>query len=310
MRGRVVVLAVMALTGAALFVTAVTASPRSRADVTAPAWTLAFHGGAASDGRYTLLTGVNLRGAPIILDEQTGERDAVRLRRGCRVLAGSVLLLGHGWLLANCSAARIDLFSLATHRWRSVRVPLACQRADEGCVPADVGVDWIAYDVEEVRQGDVLLFQNIATGQVRSDPTGPHTLPDLDAPTLARSVCAPLRVPPHGSLRLDGGFAVASLTARVVLERCGSSLHLTLTGGQPVSAAPGALLWLLAPTGRLQGITLPGLRRFTLSPPHDAGQVVAIAIGLRHIYLIGEGRDGTPDVWSAPIGTIAAATGT
>jgi hypothetical protein len=161
------------------------------------------------------------------------------------------------------------------------------------CVPSDAGGAWMQYLVSNCPGGEHCSFsyefQSLNGGELRSDPTADHTIADLNSRSLARPLCAPLRVPRAwytftgfglGSLTMDGKFAIAqgtnaNGTPTAYLERCGSSLHELLVKGPYANAAPplawnsGEVLWQSA-TYQLSGVFLPSLRRFKLDLPQHA----------------------------------------
>jgi hypothetical protein len=239
-----------------------------------------------------------------LTDEQTGRRVRVILPAGCRRSPGhNSPVLGDAWLLADCGHRRVDLYSPASGDWRAVTVPQTCRNDKHhggGCVPLAVGTDWIEYDKEQsARLGDRFIFQNIATGAAQRDPTDATTLPDLDSAVLAQRVCAPLRVPRHGTLTFDGRFAVASGATGAFIERCGSRLRLPVPFFN-VATGPGSIVWLPSPTSDVRGVFLPSLRRFTIAPPPGHSYLVDVELSVRHIYVtVATGRGGA-DVWSAP----------
>lgn len=290
---------VLLLTGAAALASS---QPRQGRGIFAPRWRVVSHGGVASDGSYTVLWSSRPGVVGTLIDERSGRRIRVLLRRGCRTPVGSILFLGDSWLLAGCSNTRLDLYSLVGRRWRSVRIASSCQRFNDpagNCTPSAVGTDWIKYDQESYHVGDRFVFQNIASGAVRRDPTNAKTLPDLDSPVLARRICDPLRVPPRGTLALDGRFAVANGPSGIFLEQCGTKLHRLLSAVVDTANAPGSIMWLSGPNGRPHGIFLPSLQRFTVAPPPGAADLVDVELGIRHMYIVGLSRNDTNDVWSA-----------
>jgi len=281
--------------------------PRWVSETVHPRWRIISHNGEETNGSYTLLYG-----APgvvgTLIDERTGRRVRLLLPRICSKANQSLSQLGDSWLLEKCSHSRLDLYSLARRAWRPVRIASSCRHYNggpgSGCTPFAVGTDWIEYDVSSDGLGDRFLFQNIASGTVRRDPTTARTIPDLNSPTLARRVCKPLRVPPtktQARLTVDGRFAVIASPADSFLERCGTGLHLSLTGGLGrVAVSPAAIVWPTGPRGRLRGISLPSLARFTVALPPAAFDIIWVDLTARHIYLDAMTRQNVYDVWSAP----------
>ncbi len=158
--------------------------------------------GVSTNGRYTFLGTDRPGGLGIVLDERTGRRTYPSLPADCLNPRGEPSL-GPTWLLEDCDATHVDLYSLARHTWRSVSLFARCRQllaagTSSNCTPIAIGTDWIQYDADTVQQGDKMVFQAIATGAVRRDPTNATTVPDLNRPNLARHLCAPLRVPAQG----------------------------------------------------------------------------------------------------------------
>lgn len=268
----------------------------------APHYRVVAHHGMATNGPYTVLWSGRRGEVGTFIDEQTGRRRRVTLPAGCRSGGRVSPVLGDSWLLADCGHGRVDLYSPAGHEWRAVTVAPACRNYKSkagGCIPIAVGTDWIEYDKQSIRLGDSFIFQNLATGAVRRDPTNTTTLPDLDSPVLAQRVCPPLRVPPHGTLTFDGRFALAEGAAGTFIEKCGSHLHVAVSS-DTVAAAPDSIVWSVSPTSAPSGVFLPSLRRFTIAPPPGHSFIVDVELGIRHIYITVATGGGGADVWSAP----------
>ncbi len=283
----------------------------------------------------------------ILIDDRTGMRKQL-VRSGCRdTQAGEIV---GPWLVFDCPASPSDqaapeLYSLATGAWRAVSADpsLVGYCSTESCVrPSRAGSTWLQYDVSDCPDGEHCSghsdFQNLATGQLRRDPTGGRTITDLNSPDLARELCDPLRVPnavytyggPHpGSVTMDGRFAIASGTdqngnPRAYLERCGSRRRQLLKKG-PYANAPVAVgwnqstvVWQSAPY-QLSGLFLPSLRPFRVSfPPGTVTPnscwspddcFLQIALTRRTLYLLGGGGQ---EIWSAraPVPPLPRATRT
>lgn len=268
-----------------------------------PHYRVVGHDGAATDGPYTVLWSRRRGEVGAFIDEQTGRRTRVMLPAGCRSDARNPPFLGDSWLLVDCSPGRVELYSPAGDRWLVVTVAPACRNfrsSAGGCVPIDVGTDWIEYDKQSYRSGDRFIFQNIATGAVRRDPTSATTLADLDSPMLARRVCPPLRVPRHGTLTFDGRFAVAEGATGTFIEECGTRLRLPVSS-DAVALAPGLLVWLTTPTRPISGVFLPSLRSFSIVPPPGRPDMIEVDLSLRHIYVDALARSGVHNAWSAPM---------
>ncbi|MGN6870147.1 MAG: hypothetical protein ACTHMY_17295 [Solirubrobacteraceae bacterium] len=194
------------------------------------------------------------------------------------------------------SVRRGELYLPASDEWRAITVAAACRRV---CVPLAVGTDWIEYDKRSRRRGDRFIFQNIATGALLGDPTNATTVADLDSPVLAQPVCPPLRVPRHGTLTLNGRFAVAAGATGTFIEKCGTHLRVPVSS-ENVAAAPGSFVWLTSATRPMSGVLLPSLKRFTVAAPTVHVYLVDVELSSRHIYVTVSTGGGGADVWSAP----------
>ncbi len=197
---------------------------------------------------------------------------------------------------------------------------------------AAVGSHWVSLAggcADTERCAESFSLQSLATGAIVDDPANATTTVDLDAANPARSVCAPVTVPPngqgnpesprtsYGSVSSDGQFQIATSNGGSFLERCGTTLHERLT----YTSYPGcahqrcgppfrshAILWQSKP-GRLSGVFLPSLKRFVISVPatidpraaHEQfvnGNQYAQALTTHALYL------GLSDaVWTMPIPT-------
>jgi hypothetical protein len=304
--------------------TPVRAHARPLVPVLHPRYKVVGHQGVTStpDGRYTLFpTRPSTVGT--VFNERTGRRRVVVLPRSCRAPSTlSNVQLGDNWLAAQCSRSRAALYSLATGRWRSLNATDLCRpAASNGCSLDAVGTDWLEYDNGNDHVGDRFVFEKIATGAVRSDPThantDPHVWADLDSPQLGHRICAPLRVPKYGSVQFTGQFAIATTSSGTqYLERCGTGLHRLLSEINPVGVGAHAILFYNDPNGPqigrlhpVSGLVLPSLKAFKLAPPPVArGEISWVDLTDRHIYVTTDtGGDGE-DVWSAPTTALARAT--
>jgi hypothetical protein len=275
-----------------------------------PRWRVVSHGGAATDGPYTILWSERRGIVGTLVNELTGQRTRVAVPSGCPEPVGGQDLVGETWLLVPCPHSVMDLYSVATGQWETVSIPAVCRHRvgrQSSCQPAAVGTDWIKYDESRPSLGDRWLFQNIVTGAIRNDPTNAHTQPDLDAPFLTTPVCAPLRVPSatsESTLQLDGRFAVLRTAGGIFLEHCATHLHQLLTDAAPwVTAAPAEIMWIPRPTRPLEGMFLPSRRRFTVSGPPGA-DMVGVVISARHLYVLGSTHRTSGVVWSAPLSAL------
>jgi hypothetical protein len=178
-----------------------------------------------------------------------------------------------------------------------------------------VGDDWmqVTGPCEMEHCDPVTSFQSLSTGAVEPDPVSRTVVPDLDSPTLARRVCAPVTVPSSmpldgvvwGSVQSDGRFQIAGGGGGSYLEQCGTTLHRFLTYLGCVFNAH-VVVWESKP-GRLSGMFLPSLRRFTISvplkvdpqSPHEKfvrDNPYELALTTRTLYLSREEK-----VWTMPI---------
>lgn len=168
------------------------------------------------------------------------------------------------------------------------------------CLPDTVGSEWIEYDESSIRLGDVFVFQNITTGQVRANPVNARTVPDLNSPALAEHVCSPVRRPAKGTITPDGRFAIATGPTGRFLERCGTSLHLALDSGPFMTISTRALFWLAGPHGPIDGILLPSLRRVTITGP--PGDLIFLSVSNRYVYVEAAAFPSSlTRIWSAPL---------
>jgi hypothetical protein len=187
----------------------------------------------------------------LLLDERIGKRTTIFPPVGATWCSGDAL--GGPWLVAGCSFGQpsaLEAYSLTAGTWQPLNyTPGVCQlTTQESCDAVSIGTHWIDIKESCYHCATTYVFQDIQTGNTRSDPTGPTTIPDVNSPTLGRRVCSPLRVPraddggeggdlnAWGSLRVYGSFALASGTdpygtPSVYLERCGSRLHLPIQRG-------------------------------------------------------------------------------
>jgi hypothetical protein len=145
---------------------------------------------------------------------------------------------------------------------------------DECATAGAVGANWIRWDASCYNCAVTSLFQNIQTGELRSDPTDATTFADLDSPALAHSTCPGVRLMRDpdsigmdwGSVTPDGQFALVSTGNRVFLERCGTRMRRLLVNGHALASNAGTVVWQSVP-GRLNGLFLPSLQTFTIPLP-------------------------------------------
>ena len=272
--------------------------------------------GVAADSRYVVLSGrySTTNGTPAtLIDEQTGTRREISYP-GC-----SPVTLGTPWLVyASCARDydTTELYALPNGGWQAVHVRLGV-----GWEPVAIGTQWIEMREscdEPTHCTNSYTFQNLQTGQTRSDPTNATTVVDLNSPTLTRKVCKPLRVPLvagnegsvtyaalPGSLTFYGKFAISSSGvngAHGFLERCGSRLHQQIGSPNipagsllgPAFAANSRLVVWQSARHQVSGLFLPSLRRFAIPLPSGintqssdgTGFPGTIAASSRHLYLL------------------------
>jgi hypothetical protein len=174
--------------------------------------------------------------------------------------------------------------------------------AVDGPVQA-VGADWIeiwnAYINAPQPQ---FVFQNIYDGQTETLPAwkpGGRVVPDLNSPSLARKLCAPLQVPSEwfangedwpGTVDFVGRYALVGgvtkgLNAFGYLERCGTRSHRWIgptgaLGSGIASANAHTVLWESGAAGAF----LPSLAKFTVDVAGLAARVVSSYEGAPNTY--------------------------
>jgi hypothetical protein len=261
-----------------------------------------------------------------LVDEQTGKRISIR-RPSC--IGG--WLARNSWLLLYCeSAARqwYDLYSIAHHRMARTGTPIP-----DGMNPVAIGKDWIQYFAVDT---GTYVFQNIRTQKLRrlrAWRPGGGVIPDLNMPSLAQKLCAPLRVPsdwtpyarwgayPHneklhaGTVTFLNGVAIAQGTTHpdsegnvigeAYEERCGSHVKKLIRGVGEVPVNRG--IWFANAHAmisggdydrRLQGWALPSLKPIAIPVPrYDQGLIgrYQMALSSRRLYLV----DGAYQLWVA-----------
>jgi hypothetical protein len=292
-----------------------------------------------SNGRYVSFMPESRSFSDVVIDSDTGRRSNVSAP-GCPPSS-----IGSPWPLFACGtgdgpASSMELYVFATKAWRTVTLAPAVQDASDNCIlvgPGScgeidgVGADWIEFDETTYHGSQDRVFQNIATGEVRDDPTTATTTADLNSPSLAQPLCSPLTTPHgteyagdefYGSLQFYGMFAIANAEDNgeqtAYLEHCGTKLHRLLTDANdtyrsslpPMSADAHAVIWQ-SRADSLTGLFLPGMQRFTVKLPAAAVGVPSIcsqsgynfcfdpiALTSRRLYLVGQGSSqGT--LWEA-----------
>jgi hypothetical protein len=279
----------------------------------------------ATNSRYAFIEPLYPPGDGLgtLIDEQTG-RHTELVRSGC--WDDQLSTIAGQWLVFDCPASSGDepapeMYSLTSHTWTSVtpNPSLVGYCSTESCVrPVSAGSAWLEYAVSNCPDGEHCTgdneFQSLASGELRSDPTGGRTVADVNYPALARRLCDPVRVPAEwylfsgfgpGSLVMDGRFAIGwggdENGPRAYLEECGARLDRLVTRGPDVGAplAVGwnrtTVVWQSAPH-ELSGLFLPSLRRFRVSFPSSVTSGACwspsdcfgkIALTGRTLYLLG-----------------------
>jgi hypothetical protein len=282
------------------------AGHQSRKPAAALSVRLAFHrvatpnvaGSLLANGRY--VTFEQASGHPccadVVIDSHTGRRTTLSAP-GCDAAA-----INSRWLLFTCDylglTPTLKLYVFATRTWRTITLAPSVRAASGGCAlsgPANcgaidgVGNDWIEFDETGYHGNQQRLFENIATGEVRADPTTRSRIADLNSPSLTRTLCRPLSTPYaaiydgmsdfYGSVQLYGTFAIAYKFSggeqAAYLERCGSKLHRLLerasyTELPPMSVNAHAVIWQSG-AATLTGLFLPRMKRFTIKLPVASG---------------------------------------
>jgi len=181
-----------------------------------------------------------------------------------------------------------------------------------------VGADWAegvnaGCDVNIKGCDPIILFQNLQTGQTQQGlagyQPGGNVIPDLDSPSLAKTLCRPLQLgegeavgygsPPVGFIAAAGEFAVVEEatgiggstppTDNYYLERCGTHWRHRVVG-------PGAInlhaVVFGFPSG---GLLLPSLQPFTIQLTPALRRFTTVALGAKALYAL----DDHHHVWTA-----------
>jgi len=275
----------------------------------------------------------------LLIDDATGRRRMLHFAAGCRPNQ-----LGAGRIVLQCEPRGAvlptqKLYDIASGLTTTfvpnpalTQAPLGVPCSDpSGCeVPINgIGSDWVSVDTGSVDEHvwDMRAFQNLTTGEVSGVPAGATTSVDLDRPSLTWQACSPLKVPiligyanrAMGLLTPVGHGLVIASGFDQYLERCGTRLHEHLGGGDPLLTNylnTGGCAGITCPAqhnahaivwpgvGRINGVLIPSLQRFTipvparLAPP-GSGHVFEVGLTQRHLYLV----SATSRVFSAPAPT-------
>jgi hypothetical protein len=272
---------------------------------------------AVSNGNYTFVYGAagevpSGTNGGIVINERTGARTTVPPPPCGSSWNGPVA--GGTSVLFSCS--QLEIYRIPDGPWRSLAInqTITNQCAEElgpgGCTLAAVGSDWVEFDDQCYHCGTSYLFENLTTGAVRSSPskwgTYGQLLLDLNSPSLFRTICAPLAAPTDGELLAAGRYMIVENSARLYLERCGSSLQQHLAADvAAVAAAPGIVVWATYVDRQpvLRGMFLPSKRVFTVNLPRPLQRPLAfvdqITVTAEHLYVYGNQIGGYQQLWRA-----------
>jgi hypothetical protein len=241
-----------------------------------------------------------------LIDESTGARRQI-VSQGCdlnRVLGGPWLAVDCGYVPSR-DPRTVRLYSLVEGAWRTVEVDPRI--ANCSCLElVGVGAHWLEFRQSTYHPPDRYFFQSLDSGDLRGDPTRRSIIPDLNAPGLARRLCAPVHVPRgpasgtyeptlvFGSILFAGRFALAfagplDAGPLVYLEQCGSPLHELLCRDYcQVHANTRLVVWLPYDDGRqLRGILLRSRQRvrIPLPKPRAGTSYAVVALSGRRLYV-------------------------
>ena len=264
--------------------------------------------------------------APIVINDRLGTTTA--LDPSCDADA-----LGPPWVLMSCPQSSdpygpydVELYPLADGTRQTKTVTLSpgmpyCSSppydSEVRCSAEAVGAHWIEWLAGSYHHLPTeVYFQNIQTGELRSDPTNATTFADLNSSGLAHTTCPGVRLMPNldsvydggtawGSLTLYGQFALAVAENGAFLERCGTNMRRLLTSGSTdyssaLASNAGAIVWQAVPN-HLSGLFLPSLQTFTIplasaivKRPGSSEDTAVSALGLTSGALyVEDGSDGT-----------------
>jgi hypothetical protein len=274
-----------------------------------------------ASGHFTLIAYANHPAFPErcaskfrLFDDHAGKHRDIDTE-SCRYQAFRAELEAFGapWVLFFCGDGD-KLYNIDTREWVRLRCTTRCIGNNQ-LVGESVGARWVEFRL--VGYGDCgdhihfecgpasVRFFNITTHQIRRNgPKSGGTILDLDSPTLARSVCKPLRAPADGTLTVLGTFAVETGASGSFLEQCGSSRKMPIGVGAESLAGHGilanlhAVAWVLPATGgseQLSGLLLPSLRTFTLVLPANITGLGAATLDSSRLYV----ADADGNVWAA-----------
>jgi hypothetical protein len=294
-------------------------------------WALASKkfAGLMSSGQYLFLWKLGRPGreggpplgarSGIVVDTASGVRTTLSFPSGCSPGA-----MGGPWLAFGCSAGAgqrvppAELYDLTSGRWQPLPVNPAIDFCtyEQRCTlsPAAIGTRWVEWSVSVACEhcAPLAWFQDLSNGALdkfKAWTGGGTVIPDLGSPSLAATLCKPLRVPPPefpsfqtvpNSLTFYGQFAVAGATpvpnasAAHYFERCGSRRRHQIPAPSVVGSTRFIMWPKPPPFGKLEGVLLPGLRQFVSPSPPRMGFPVQMALASPHLYLL----DAAGQLWS------------
>jgi hypothetical protein len=185
-----------------------------------------------------------------------------------------------------------------------------------GCTLNYVGKYWIAWNVSDCSDGTHcsyhVIYQNIATGQIEQQATdgGGRIDDNPNTSVLARTICAPLRVPTFkpdygpsqiGSVLFIGRYALLSNQSGTEIAECGSPFHrqfnfLDLIDPEAGPIAAGNFVAWISATHTISYFNLLTHQVGYWTTPAKIGQLVGIFSAGGRLFLHGNGS-----IWSAEI---------
>jgi hypothetical protein len=234
-----------------------------------------------------------------LINEQTGEQTTFP---NCEAP-----LIGYPWLLLTCHSGQTAqsnlLVNLKTGQQQQLQISTG--------TPDEIGAWWIRLAIVEPPHclehcSTFYEFQNIYTGQQVSS-AGAGKVADLNAQSLGRTLCQPLKLPTFGTLTVYGRLAVLQTpppTGKEFLERCGSSQRLPIGTPAKLAANQRLMLWQVdgAAGSRFKGTVLRTLRRVRLNVPEAGAAFVALGTSTVYATTVSpEGPTAGYRLWKATI---------
>lgn len=268
-----------------------------------------------SSGRYLLVQ--QGRHAPFcgsklwLINGRTGKRAAISVPRHTSV-AGFAMPL----VLFRMSRG-YRLFNIRTRSWRPVACGPGCGDADGAGVSASLGTFWAEFEIQQSgdcgdgihsgcgpayanfsstssgRSVDHILEPGDGYGGIHGDPgeaVAADTVVDLDSRSHYRKVCSPVSISAGDHVKFFGQFVFTDSGARLALHRCrtGSTVPLNVpyyAGPSDIVGSNRVVLWQRSGP-YIEGVMLPGVRRFTVRIPSAAVGNAQMAFAGRDLYLI------------------------